>query len=182
MTADAEAVAHDRLSLLFAVRRSRRYHLHRQQFFARLNFLAGFLAALAGSATMASVLLASEWAAWLAAGTAIVGAIELAGQTTTRAGLHGDLAREFTVLERDMELGGEDIDQQELRTFRARRLDIEMKEPPPYYVLNVICHNEEVLAGGYPRDHVVPVRWWQRVFASLVDLRPHLLEKSAPTS
>lgn len=161
---------------MFSVRRSRRYHLHRERFFGRLNFLTGFFTALTGSATFAFVL--ADWertSVVLALATAVFGAIELAGQTTMRARLHNNLVASFTSLERDMVLAGDEISAKQLREFTARRLDMEIKEPPPYKVLDVMCHNEEVIARGYPKRHLKEIAWWQRLAASVIDLNAHPL-------
>ena len=173
--------------LTFGVRRSRRYHLYRQRFFARLDFVAGLLTALSGSVTMASVL--AKWglvSAALAGATALCGAISLAGQTTLRASIHNELAQGFTALERDLALVGEHISEAQLRAFLARRLEIELKEPPTYGVLDSMCHNEEIVSGGYPKGGLIKIGFWQRLLASVVDLNAHRLitnsNKSATNS
>ena len=171
----SEEVEEGRYQLLFAVRRSRRYHMHRQLFFGRFNSLTTFLTTLSGSATFASVLAdLTSWSIGLAAVTAFVAAMSFAGQTSTRQALHGDLAREFTALERDMVRAGGQIGAAELDEFTARRLEIEMKEPPLLRVLNVICHNEEIVARGLPID-LAPVKRWQRGVAAFLDLNVHRL-------
>ena len=170
-----EEVEDGRYDLLFSVRRSRRYHMHRQAFFGRFNSTFTFLTTLSGSATFASVLAESAlWSAWFAAVTAIVAAMSFAGQTSTRHALHGDLARGFTALERDMMRAGEQIDVTELNEFTARRLEIEMKEPPLLRVLNIMCHNEEIMARGLSAKPL-PVKWWQRGMAAFLDLNVHRL-------
>ena len=171
----SEEVEEGRYQLLFAVRRSRRYHMHRQLFFGRFNSATTFLTTLSGSATFASVLAGSTpWSIGLAATTAVVAAMAFAGQTGPRHALHGDLAREFTALERDLVLAGKKIDTAKLDEFTARRLEIEMKEPPLLRVLNVICHNEEIVARGLPVD-LAPIKFWQRGMAVLLDLNVHRL-------
>ena len=170
-----EEVEDGRYDLLFSVRRSRRYHMHRQAFFGRFNSAFTFLTTLSGSATFASVLAESAlWSAVLAAVTAVVAAMSFAGQTSTRHALHGDLARKFTGLERDMMRAGEGIDVEELNDFTARRLKIEMREPPLLRVLNIMCHNEEIMARGLSAKPL-PVKWWQRGMAAFLDLNVHRL-------
>lgn len=166
--------------LLFAVRRSRRYHMRREQSFSRLHFVAGFLTAVSGSATFATVLADLAVGVWLAAFTAIFGAIELVGQPFSRALTHRDLTQSFTRLEKDMQRPDSEITEADLRKLQVRRLDIEEKEPPPIQIINVMCHNEEVVAGGYGREHLKPVGRLQSVVASLFDLWPHSLQKAAP--
>ena len=166
--------------LLFGVRRSRRYHMRREQFFGRFHFTAGFLTVIMGSATFATVLADLPAGLWLAASTAIFGAIDLVGQPFSRALTHRDLTQQFTRLEREMQLPEADINEAALRKLQARRLDIEEKEPPILRILDVMCHNEEVLASGYGPESFKEVRWPQRVLASFFDLSVHSFQKSAP--
>ncbi len=175
-----EGVLDEWADLLFDIRRSRRYHMRREQFFGRFHFTAGFLTALFGSATFATVLADSPLGLWSAALTAIFGACELVGQPFSRALTHRELTREFTRLERKMQLPAAEINEVALRNVQARRLDIEGKEPPTLQVLNVMCYNEEVLASGSGRQHLKKVLWYQRALASLFDLSVHTFQKSAP--
>jgi hypothetical protein len=39
----------------------------------------------------------------------------------------------------------------------------------------VICHNEQMRAMGYPKEKLAKVRWWQRAFAQMMDLREDLI-------
>ena len=85
-----------------------------------------------------------------------------------------DLARDFTALERDMVRAGEQIDPEELNEFTARRLEIEMREPPLLKVLNIVCHNEEIIARGLSVS-TVPVTLLKRGMAAFLDLNVHRL-------
>ena len=69
---------------------------------------------------------------------------------------------------------GEQIEVEELNEFTARRLEIEMEEPPLLRVLNIICHNEEIIAQGSSAEPL-PVKWWQRGMAAFLDLNAHRL-------
>ena len=136
---------------------------------------------------MASVLAQWGWvSAALAGTTAFCGAISLAGQTTLRASIHSELAQAFTALERELALAGDQVDEPQLRVFLARRLEIEVKEPPAYGVLDSICHNEEIVSGGYSKEGLIEIGFWQRLLASIVDLNAHRLitnpNKSATNS
>lgn len=166
--------------LLFAVRRSRRYHLRREQSFTRRHFVAGFLTTVGGFATFATVLADRPEGVVLAALTAVCGAVALAGQPLPRALTHRDLTRSFTRLEQEMRRPESEITEAELHRLQVRRLDLEEREPPIVRVVDVRCHNEEVVAGGYGSEHLVRVRWHHRITASLFDLRPHSHRRSAP--
>jgi len=167
--------------LLFSVRRSVRYHHRRQRFFDRLSKLGSLLSALAGSATVASVLadLGPAWVTTLAAATAVFGAFELVVGTAKAARLHGDFAREFIALERDLVLAGPSPSDATIRQIHARRLDIEANEPPPLKVLDAMCHNELARALGYPREALADISPLQRVLAQFFDYHEADIEDPA---
>lgn len=166
-----EAVLDRWHELLFAVRRSRRYHLRREQFFARFHHLFAFLTAVGASAAFAAILADRPLGAWLVGVTAFFGVIALAASPYSRALEHRELTQGFTRLERKMRIPDPQITEAALAALERRRLELEVREPPTLQVLNLICHNEEVLAGGYGREHFYELRWRQRLFASFVDLR-----------
>lgn len=165
--------------LLFVVRRSRRYHLRREQSFSRLHLVVGFLTAVSGSATFATVLADLPAGLWLAAATAIFGGCELVSQPFSRALTHRDLMQQFTRLEKDLQRRDAEITEALLQKLQIRRRDLEQKGPPPIRVIEAMCHNEEVVAGGHGPEHLETVRWYLPALASLFDLRPHGLRKSA---
>lgn len=167
--------------LLFAVRRSRRYHLRREQSFSRLHFVAGFLTTVGGFATFATVLAERPEGVVLAALTAGCGAVALVGQPLPRALTHRGLIRSFARLEQEMHRPESEVTESELHRLQARRLEIEAGEPPTIRVVDLLCHNEEVVAGGYGPEHLVRVRWRHRILALLFDLwPPRSIQKSAP--
>lgn len=166
--------------LLFAVRRSRRYHLRREQFFSRFRFLFTFLTAAFSAAAFAAVLADSAAGVWLAGLAASSAAIALASAPYPHALEHRELTRAFTRLEQKLRLPEPQITEAALATLQQRRLELEVREPPTLQVLNLICHNEEVLAGGYGSEHFFELRWYQRLFASFADLRFHAFEKQSP--
>ena len=73
---------------------------------------------------------------------------------------------------------GEGLSDSELHSFTTRRLDIESREPPTLDVLNVICHNELVVALGLQDSQLVDLTWLQRKLANIADVRPHQLRKA----
>jgi hypothetical protein len=94
------------------------------------------------------------------------------------ARLHADLAAEFIMLERQMLLAGKELSAQQIAEFRARRLEIEMKEPPVLHVLNAICHNELVTAMGHPEsEKSKKLTWLQKLLAPVRDVSPDSLIK-----
>ena len=160
--------------LIFSVRRSRRYHMHFQDAYTRWNTLSSLLTALSGSATLAAALTEAYLLPWLAATTAIVGAIDLSLRTAAKAVMHRDLAQEFTDLEINIERS--DCSQTGLLVeLRSRRLEIEKREPPPHIWVDLLCHNEEVKAGAYGNEHLENIPLRQRLTVCLFGLRTDFL-------
>lgn len=167
----------ERHSLLFDTQRSIRYHMRRRAFFDRLDQLTNMLSVIFGSAAVFGVLEKDYQALALvaAAVVTVASAINLVLGSSQRARAHADFARRYVALER--RLACEPTCTEELlRDVKAERLSIEAEEPPVLHVLNVICHNEQMRAMGYPRKAWATVRWWQALFAQVVDLREDLLE------
>lgn len=166
-----EAVPDRWHELLFAVRRSRRYHMRREQFFARFHHLFAFLTAVGASAAFAAALADLPVAPWLAGPVAFIGLTALALAPSSRAREHNELTRAFTRLERKMRLPDPRITEAALAALERRRRELEVRGPPTLQALSLICHNEEALAGGYGPERFFELRWYQRLLASLVDIR-----------
>ena len=165
-------------SLLFGVRRSVRYHVRREQYFDRAHHLGAFVAALTGSATIATLLAGHALLATAAAAaTALAGAGEMVFGFARKARRHNNLAREFVALERDLLLAGDALPEPRLRELEAVRLDIEAREPPVLRVLDAMCHDELVTALGIEDGQRSNLGWWQRWPAHFADLGAHRLRK-----
>jgi hypothetical protein len=170
-----ETLERDSHNLLFDIRRSIRYHHRRRAFFDRLDQMTNMVSVIFGSAAVYGVL-EQEYKvlALTAAGlVTVLSAINLVLGSAQRARAHSDFARQFIELEKRLTLTVND--QTMLQAAIAARLSIEAEEPPVLHVLNVICHNEQMRAMGYPKENLAKVRWWQRAFAQLVDLREDLI-------
>ena len=167
--------------LLFAVRRSVRYHMRRQRFLDRITHWEAMLTAVAGSATLMSFLagLGTPWLGIMSAATAIFSAFELVFKTGRAARFHNELARDFIGLEQDALRAQATLTNQSLVGLQTRRLEIEAKEPPIYRVLDAICHDELVLALGHPDEQRTNVTRIQRYFANIIDLWPQDIRKYA---
>jgi hypothetical protein len=159
---------------LFGVRRSIRYNARRRAFFDRLDQLTNMLAVIFGSAAVYGVLDSDHHTIALVASgvVTVISAINLVVGSSQRARKHDDLARQFTVLEREM-IG--EVSEDRLAYMKRARLEIEAEEPPVMHVLNCICHNEQMRAEGYPKEDLANIRWWQRAFSQVVDLREDLV-------
>jgi len=164
--------------LLFGIRRSIRYHTRRRLFFDRLHKLSTFLSALAGTATVASVLakLPPPWIIAFAVAVAIFSVIDLVVGTAQAARLHHDLARQFIALEKDL-ISLQEPSQEDINRLTGRRLDIEQNEPPPLKVLDSICHNELLRAMDYPKKDFVKIYWYQRILSQFFDIKEYNITK-----
>ena len=166
-------------SLLFAVRRSVRYHRRRERFFDRWHRFGALASAIAGSAAIASLLakFSATLVTGLVAAAAVAGALELVFGFARSARLHNDLAREFTTLEQELVQAGEDVAPARLRDLEGRRLEIESREPPVLRVLDAMCHDELVTALDIEEGQRTDPTWVQRMLAHWFDVGAHRLRK-----
>src|SRR5438876_1607265 len=148
-------------NLLFAVRRSIRYHNRRRRFFDGFDKAVKVLGVIGGSAAWAATIGKHQTITmWFAAVVAIGSAISLVIGPSQAARLHEALAKRFAKLEHEMQRTPDPTPDQ-LNEFVAERLMIESEEPPPLRVLDIICHNELCEAMGYDRCHFYKVGWLQ---------------------
>ena len=134
--------------LLFAVRKSIRYHDHRRNFYLKTESWMTFASLVFGSAAAVNALSQSgvEWIGWAAPGlVAVLSAASLAIRASRKAALHANLYSRFARLEKRF-LRPPSPD--ELGEIEAERLDIEMDEPTPFQALNRTCHNEILRSEG----------------------------------
>ncbi len=157
--------------LLFAVRKSVRYHERRQRFFLSCNRFVSFVTAASGTSAVVTLLNDADKTIVMAIALLITlaGLMDLVFGTARRISEHGNLAREFVALERRMVLAEESSGT--LRELTAARLEIEEREPPILRVLNVLSHNDVMRAMGHPQSNWARVTPWQRRFAPFFDFR-----------
>jgi len=170
--------------LLFAARRSVRYHRHRQRFLDRCHDTGTLLTTCGGLATIAAATAApdAEWT-WLLPAAAAIATLAAAQEAVvgpaggTRR--HEALASDFATLERDLLSIGPSPNVESLRDLQTRRLQIEATEPPVYRVLDPTCHDELVTALGHNRRQRTNVTRLQRLCRQFFDLAPHRIHKHA---
>ncbi len=166
---NADKVAGDYHELLFAVRRSVRYHMRRCRWYESWHSVTNALCVIFGSATIFSILstLNTLYPILAAAVFTIASTIDLVIGTTRMSRLHNDLAKRFIHLERETILAGEPT-AESVRRFTATRLEIELDEPPVLRALDRICHNEQLRAMGYSSDQFVKIPLHHRLLAQVI--------------
>ncbi|MCY4122339.1 MAG: hypothetical protein OXG72_15625 [Acidobacteria bacterium] len=172
------------VKLLFAARRSVRYHRHRESFLDSVHHAATLLTTCGALATIAAAATAPDtpgaWVLPAAAGiTALAATHEAVITPARRARRHEVLAREFAFLERDLLRIGRKPNPEALAKLQTRRLEIEATEPPVYRVLDATCHDELVTALGHDRAQRTNVTRLQRLCRHFFDLAPHRIRKRA---
>ena len=150
--------------LLFAVRRSVRYHDRRRRFYEMWNTFT-VAGAVIGGSSAAAVFMADSTvvSAVLSAAVALLGATDLAVGTARCANRHGDLARQFISLEREF-AHGRNLKNKEYPELVRRRLEIEASEPPVLRLLDAMCHYE-IMRSQDNAKRLPRVPWWRRVAA-----------------
>ena len=164
MADNLERQVHD---LLFGVRRSSRYHMHRRQFFESCNTLTVILSLIGGSGAFIMFFVPIwPWLQPVMAGlVSLAAAVNLAIGTVRRADHHGQLARQFIELE--MQFAERDLDKKAIDELTKARLHIEMEEPPIKRLLDALCHFELLVALGYEtKNPSVPL--WRRAMMHVV--------------
>lgn len=169
-----EDYSEEMYALLFAVKKSIRYHDHRVRFFVNLHKLNNFICILGGSAV---VLFLSEFTHWsiLAGGLVVVSStLDLVFGFSSQAKDHAFLKRRFIELENKII---ESSDNNNFEEFSSERLKIETDEPPKLYALDIVCHNE-VIHSMYSKqevkEHIQKLNWMHNHMAQFFTWRSAL--------
>lgn len=160
----AKDLSDQQYRLLFDVRRSVRYHDRRRAFFERLHQVTSGLTVLLAGSVLFELAREGETAPWLV-GLAVVAALlstwDIVVGYAGKAGLHKDLKARFGALE--MAIAAGDNTPDVWRKYQIERLRIEQDEPPVFRALDVLCHNELLLAEGVKSsEHFARLNRWQR--------------------
>jgi hypothetical protein len=166
-----EGVAERLTALDFEVHKSIRYHAKRRSFFDKCNNITRAASAIFAAGAVVSVVGGSPIVITVVAiSIAVLSSIDLVIDYSRRARIYDDLYRDFCELAATIEEHPHPREAQ-VRTWAAKKLRIQAKEPTSLDVLNVICANEELEGRGYPYKY--RVRWWQRPFKNFFDLPPY---------
>jgi len=167
-------MSNEQYGFLFDVRRSIRYHDRRRAFFERLHQITGGLTVLLAGSVLFDIARPGDSPWWLlaiAAVAALLSAWDIVVGYASKATLHRDLKGRFCELEAKIFVGDAAADT--WASYRAARLRIEQDEPPIYRALDLLCHNELLLAEGYGRDgddgkHFVTVPGFKRLTSHFI--------------
>lgn len=187
MSIEREKMEEKQHKLLFAVRKSVRYHSLRKKFFDGLGKFITCFGLVAGMATVATLLgtVSKIVPLVLSALASVASAINLVVGCAESARRHGEFGRDFNELELEIVKAGENPTHDKLIELVSRRLEIEANEPTKLVVLDTLCHNEILRAMGYDKSHDIPTTWPQRCFAHYCDIDPEALDsplRSLPRS
>ena len=154
--------------LLWDVRRSVRYHMHRVRSFDNRSRVATGVAVLFGSVAGAAALgKAPDFFVAACSGTvAAIATIDLVTNNARKAREHSDLARRFGRLERKLVSVGSG--RESYTEFVDIRLEIEEDEAPIMRVLDLLCHNELADSEGLKDHERYEIRWYERLMAPLL--------------
>ena len=147
------------------VKRSIRYHMARVRFFQSWEVSLRFVSLISGSSVVVAILAgAPDWVG-LTAGAlvAVAQAAELIGELGAKARRHSTLANEFSAIDQDMALRGDQVELAVYRQTQARILAIDAREPPIKRYLDLLCHNQ--IAHSIGSRDVYVVNWWHRLLA-----------------
>ena len=162
--------------MLFAIRRSIRYHSRRQAFYESADIWTPFILVILGTASVVLALQGHGGLLLLAGAlAALISAPKLVFAVGQKASRHALLVRDFTWIERKL-VG--DKSAEAVKSAPLERLEIEATGPPVLRVLDVICHNELLRAMGYddPSERV-KLSGFQRIAANFFGWREHSLAK-----
>lgn len=159
---------HVKYQLLFDVRRSIRYHDRRRMFYERLHHITGFVTILMAGSVLFDLgenVNRTWWLVTLSIFAAILAATDMVIGYSRRASLHTTLRGKFADLEIDMLAGS--IEDDAWQEHYRKRLIIEKDEPAVYKVLDLLCHNELLLADGHlhkdkESSDFVEINLWRR--------------------
>lgn len=153
--------------LLWRIERSIRYHERRQGFFEQSDRVISALSLLLSSG--AFIALMKEIPATIA-GVALVllsilAYMHMVMQCANTAAKHSALKHRFVHLIPKIQ-GLETGDRNGLRLITKEVLEIESDEPTPFRVVDLLSHNELLLAKGLNQDDFFVIPWHKRVLAN----------------
>jgi len=172
MTLKVDDLSEEQHALWFSVRRSGRYHDRRLNFFTRLHQITGGLTVLLSGSVIFDVARPGNspwWLLTIAFVLACLAAWDIVVGYSSLANMHRELKRRWADLEIKLIQG--DRDEATWKAYHIERLVIEKDEPPIYKALDVLCHQDLMIADGYCQTSEsmgLKVSRWQRLTSQII--------------
>jgi|GEM_PF-3130012 len=144
-----------------------RYHMHMQNCYARFGKFVTALSLVMSSAAFATFYQNDNgWAKWLACAVALIQTLELVIDSKSKTTLHASLRQKYLQLE--LELSERDfIYDYEQKSLTAKRIAIEVEEPPIIKELMDHCNNELVTVYDLEDENKIHMGRYERFKANL---------------
>lgn len=168
---DNEAESKERWKLLFDIRRSMRYHERRRAFFERMHQVTGVLTILLAGGVLFDLAGTGDPALWLkliGVVAAVFAAADIIVGYAAMANKHALLRLKLCGLE----VAASDPQKPVNECVNERRR-IEQGEFTVYRALDLLCHNETLVAEGFSRAdpddlaHFADLKWYESLTANL---------------
>ena len=106
----------------------------------------------------------------LPASVILISTLDLLYKPATKAEIHKELAKKFVRLDMEM-VKSEDVSDSKAAELLAKKLEIDLDEPPDLEIANVLSHNElcEYLDS---REEIWDVGWFRGLVAQWLDVPP----------
>ncbi|MCE7729248.1 hypothetical protein [Vibrio campbellii] len=140
-----------------------RYHMHLQNYYTRIGkFITAFTLLMSSAAFAVVYQSNSELSKWLMCIAAMLQVAELVIDTKSNATLHASLRQRYLQLE--LALAGKTyVLEEEEKSFKQTRTQIEIDEPPVIKSLMDRCHNELCIVHGIENHH--QQKWYENFAA-----------------
>lgn len=159
-------------ALEFLISKSIRYHAKKRRFFELLQRVSQTVILAGGSSAFSSIIAKNNSFSLYAAGiVALFGLMDYTFDFSGKVRLHNDLYRRLIDLAVQL-MKLEKLDKTSISYIRSERYLIGADSPTVGRVLDVLCHNEEVIARGLPRNEMYYIWPHQKFFSMLFDLPP----------
>lgn len=162
--------------LEFLLNKSIRYYAKKRRFFEHLHRVAQTIILAGGSSAVTAIFNGvSGIALYSTAIITMIGLVDYIFDFSGREKNYGDLYKRTVLLSSELLKyeGGKDHAAQ----INSKRYQIYADAPPIGRVLDVICHNEEVIAQGISRNELYKINVFQSFFAHFFDIQSGSFQK-----
>lgn len=138
-----------------------RYHEDREAFLGAATRWLNFLVLVFGTGAFAGLIAAGDHPAakWAAAGTALIGSIQLVFDFPGLARTHIALRRLATEICADAVMPDADI-----AALNYRLIRLSAEEPPTFHAVEALAYNHAQNALGRSAKTLLQVRWWDQLW------------------